>query len=272
MLLPSLPAVLDADTGALSNEKINPSNPFKTPFIQFRNYIIHRLMFNYGLRVGEVLLLTLQSFGVSQVNSNGNIQYLLSVQNLPDGIDDPRNVPMSLKSEYSTRIIELNTDDYIYITFFVERYRTPLFNDLEAKNKRVDSKILFTTSRGKCSPLSYHAISKIYNKIDNAFIKLYPHFRHVMPLLDMPYLTPHVGRHTWASQALEFIYMKLMNDEITLNISYGISGRMTGLLDAAADQLRILGGWSPLSKMPYRYAKRFLAKVANDSNLKRINY
>lgn len=36
---------------------VNPQNPFDSGFQQYRNYLIHRLMFNYGLRVGEVQLL-----------------------------------------------------------------------------------------------------------------------------------------------------------------------------------------------------------------------
>ncbi len=40
-----------------SKHKNNFLNPFPSGFIQFRNYLIMRLMLNYGLRVGELLLL-----------------------------------------------------------------------------------------------------------------------------------------------------------------------------------------------------------------------
>ncbi|EFC4106326.1 integrase [Escherichia coli] len=39
-----------------SKHKNNFLNPFPSGFIQFRNYLIMRLMLNYGLRVGELLL------------------------------------------------------------------------------------------------------------------------------------------------------------------------------------------------------------------------
>lgn len=40
-----------------SKNKHSVLNPFPSGFIQFRNYLIMRLMLNYGLRVGELLLL-----------------------------------------------------------------------------------------------------------------------------------------------------------------------------------------------------------------------
>jgi hypothetical protein len=47
---------------------------------------------------------------------------------------------------------------------------------------------------------------------------------------------------------------------------------MNGLLDAAAEQLRLLGGWSEHSKMPWRYARRFVARMANENNLGRTKH
>ncbi|MBF4339187.1 site-specific integrase, partial [Vibrio anguillarum] len=59
MLLPSTEEFVDPDTGEVYPAVINPQNPFSSQFEQFRNYIIHRLMFQYGLRIGECLLLSL---------------------------------------------------------------------------------------------------------------------------------------------------------------------------------------------------------------------
>ncbi|MBF4323275.1 hypothetical protein EAY22_24110, partial [Vibrio anguillarum] len=52
---------------------------------------------------------------------------------------------------------------------------------------------------------------------------------------------------------------------------YGVRARMKGLLDVAADKLRVLGGWTLTSKMPMRYANRFIEKVANESNTRRTD-
>lgn len=48
-----------------SKHKKNFLNPFPSGFIQFRNYLIMRLMLNYGLRVGELLLLECASVKTS---------------------------------------------------------------------------------------------------------------------------------------------------------------------------------------------------------------
>ncbi len=69
---------------------------------------------------------------------------------------------------------------------------------------------------------------------------------------------------------LEYIYNDLLKEELNLSKDYGITTRMKGLLDAAADQLRVLGGWSEISAMPMRYGKRFIEIVANRSNSNRI--
>lgn len=40
-----------------SAQKVNPLNPFPLGHLQFRNFLIIRLLLNYGLRIGELLLL-----------------------------------------------------------------------------------------------------------------------------------------------------------------------------------------------------------------------
>ncbi|MFP2505029.1 site-specific integrase [Buttiauxella gaviniae] len=267
MLLPSSSAFIDQDSGTEYDSIVNTLNPFNSMFLQYRTFLMHRLLFNYGLRIGEVLLLMTESLGASQPDSNGKVHYLLSVQNIPDGVSDPRKEPIMLKNEHSSRIIELDEDDYHYLIIFVKAIRTQLFSP---HSSQLDYGFLFTTDRGKCQPLTYDAVRKSYKKIDMAFISLYPHYRQGPAYSQLAKLTPHVGRHTWAFVTMTYIYNKLLNDELLLKKTYGVSGRVTGLLDAAAEQLRILGGWSILSKMPYKYARRFVANLANENNLSRI--
>ncbi|MHA2938937.1 site-specific integrase [Vibrio sp. RC27] len=268
MLIPSTPEFTDADTGERFSAVINPQNPFEDGFQQYRNYLIHRLMFNYGLRVGEVLLLMKDTVGASQPDSKGNVRYILVVQNLPDEIVDPRKKAPSIKTEHSHRQIELTEDDFIMLSIYMEQYRDPLFVE-----KGIDDhQILFIKGSGKLSPLSYDAIRTFYKeKIDPTFIALYPYYRTKSnKFIDyLVNITPHVGRHTWAYITLEFIYNSLLRESVMLAQDYGIQARMNGVLEPAVEQLRTLGGWSVTSKVPLRYAKRFLELVSNQSNQKR---
>lgn len=268
MLIPSAPEFIDAETGELFEAVVNPQNPFSDGFEQYRNYLIHRLMFNYGLRVGEVQLLMKDSVGPSLPDSKGNVRFLFTVQNLPDDVDDPRKKRPSVKTEHSYRQIELTEDDYIMMTIYIEQYRDPLF-----ENKGIDDhNILFIKGKGKLSPLSYDAILTFYKKkIDPTFISLYPYYR-TKRNKNIDYLvniTPHVGRHTWAYMTLEFIYNSLLKESVMLAHDYGVRARMNGVLEPAVEQLRTLGGWSITSKVPLMYAKRFLEMVSNQSNQKR---
>ncbi|QRG81463.1 hypothetical protein [Vibrio diabolicus] len=77
MLLPSTEEFVDPDTGEVYPAVINPQNPFSSQFEQFRNYMIHRLMFQYGLRIGEYLLLSLESFGPTLPDHKGERSYIL---------------------------------------------------------------------------------------------------------------------------------------------------------------------------------------------------
>jgi len=53
--------------------RINPLNPFKLHDAQFRNFLIVHLMLNYGLRIGELMLLTVRSIKKSIQNSSYNL-------------------------------------------------------------------------------------------------------------------------------------------------------------------------------------------------------
>ncbi|PSV86559.1 site-specific integrase [Photobacterium leiognathi] len=268
MLIPSTPEFTDVDTGEVYEAVINPQNPFNDGFEQYRNYLIHRLMYTYGLRVAECLLLTKDSIGPTLPDARGDVHYILIVQNLPDDIEDPRKRPPSLKTANSYRHIELDVDDYSLLTIYIESYRDSLFEEKEMD----DHDVLFIKSTGKLTPLTYDAVRTFYkNKIDPSFIVLHPYYRSEKKrnIDSMVMLTPHVGRHTWAYMTLEYIYNDLLKEELRLSKDYGITSRMKGLLDAAADQLRVLGGWSETSTMPIRYARRFIEIVANRSNLGR---
>lgn len=243
MLIPSTPEFSDIETGELFTAVVNPQNPFDSGFQQYRNYLIHRLMFNYGLRVGEVQLLLKDCVGPTLPDSRGNIRFILIVQNLPDDVVDPRKQQPSLKTEHSQRQIELTEDDFIMFTIYMEQYRSPLFEE----KKIDDHEFVFIKGSGRLTPLTYDAIRTFYKeKIDPAFIALFPHYRAKSNKIinNMVNITPHVGRHTWANITLEFIYNSLLSESLILAQDYGIRARMNGVLEPAIEQLRALGGWS----------------------------
>lgn len=268
MLIPSTPEFSDTGTGEWFTAVVNPQNPFEPGFQQYRNYLIHRLMFNYGLRVGEVQLLTKDCVGPSLPDSRGNIRFILVIQNLPDNVDDPRKQQPSIKTEHSLRQIELTEDDFIMFSIYMEQYRDPLFKEKGIK----DHEFVFIKGSGQLTPLTYDAIRTFYKgKIDPAFIALFPHYRskNNKNIDYMVNITPHVGRHTWANITLEFIYNSLLGESVMLAHDYGIRARMNGVLEPAIEQLRALGGWSVTSKVPLRYTRRFVEVVSNQSNYKR---
>lgn len=273
ILLPSSPLIKDelVNESYHTNTIKNELNPFRTLFLQFRTYLIHRLMFNYGLRISEVLLLTTESIFVTKPNSHGEINYILSVNNLPPYIKDPRKEPLTIKNNFSIREILLDEKDYYYIKYYTIELRNPLFNENDTlKFQKKDSRILFVSSRGCCNPITYDTVQKHYEKIESHFSYLYPDNLNQSPHTSRPKITPHVGRHSWVYLTLEYIYKKLLSDELSLHFQYGIESRLNGLLDAASEQLRNLGGWSLNSRMPFKYAKRFISELANENNLRRV--
>ncbi|WP_246851140.1 site-specific integrase [Vibrio crassostreae] len=268
MLIPSTPAFTDVDTNQLVDAVVNPVNPFEEGFQQYRNYLIHRFMYNYGLRVGEVQLLMTDSIAETLPDSRGETQFVMVVQDLPDEVDDPRKHKPSVKTEHSYRRIELTEDDFIMVEIFNNRYRVPLFEEKAIE----DHGILFIKGSGKLTPFSYDGIRTIYKKkIDPSFIHLHPYYRtEAKKKIDyMVKLTPHVGRHTWAYITLEYIYNEILKENLMMASDYGIRARMNGELDAAVEKLRSLGGWSVTSNVPLKYAKRFVEMVSNESNKNR---
>ncbi|WP_240326184.1 site-specific integrase [Vibrio splendidus] len=268
MLIPSTPAFFDEETGEYIQKVLNPQNPFTGAFLQFRNYLMHRLMYNYGIRVGELLLISLDSVGETLPDARGNTRFILIIQNLPDDVVDPRRIPPSIKTVHSYRQIELTDDDFIILTIYMNQYRAPLFE----KKGIDDHRIMFIKDRGNLDPISYDGIRSIYrDNIDPAFIALYPDYRKggKKNIDCMVKLTPHVGRHTWAYITLKFIYNEILEETLTSARDYGIRARMNGELDAAVEKLRSLGGWSVKSKVPLKYASRFIEMVSNESNKRR---
>lgn len=86
-----------------STSKKNPLNPFPAGEIQLRNFLICRLLLNYGLRVSELLLLECHSI---KPNLRGD-QFSLIVTTVDEDIPDPRKRLPSLKNINANRVLTL---------------------------------------------------------------------------------------------------------------------------------------------------------------------
>lgn len=234
-----------------SRNKHNELNIFKSHNIQLRNFLIVHLMLNYGLRVGELLLLTIHSIKKSIQNNH----YSLIIANLDDEYDERARKP-KIKNENSYRVIQLQDRDYKLIQIYINEIR-----------KESPTQILFTALRPPYSALSYASIYKIFDELDLKLRTMAPQYFDSNSYDALEKITPHVCRHTWAYMMLSYSfdkYKKLEQNNINL-----INSTNNALIKAQED-LRAMAGWSPTSMMPLYYGKRFIAERANYTNLNRI--
>src|SRR5690606_10613530 len=88
---------------APSNSRlINPLNLFKLHDAQFRNFLIVHLMLNYGLRVGELMLLTVNSIKKSLQGKT----YSLIIVNTEDEFDNRKRKP-NIKNDHSHKLTKI---------------------------------------------------------------------------------------------------------------------------------------------------------------------
>lgn len=99
-------------------DKVNLHNPFKIKSHQLRNFLIVHLMLNYGLRVGELMLLTRKSIKKS-INSD---IYNLIITNTEDDYDTRSRRP-SIKNEQSYRVIKLDAFDFEILNIYINNIR-----------------------------------------------------------------------------------------------------------------------------------------------------
>lgn len=233
------------------SDKYNTLNPFKSKKVQLRNFLIIHLMLNYGLRIGELMLLTINSIKKSIQNDN----FSLIITNTDDDYDDRAKKP-KIKNEYSYRVIRLQERDYKMLQIYINEIR-----------KEIPSQILFTSLKPPYSALSYASVKKIFDQIDSSLKALLPEYFDNSNYDSIERLTPHVCRHSWAYMTLSFSFEKYKKE----NTAYrDIRQSVNDAMLKAQDDLRIIGGWSPTSTMPMHYGKRFIVERANFMNLARI--
>ncbi|MCT9208361.1 site-specific integrase [Acinetobacter baumannii] len=231
--------------------KYNELNPFRSKSVQLRNFLIIHLMLNYGLRIGELMLLTTNSIKKSIQNHN----FSLIITNTDDEFDDRSKKP-KIKNEYSYRVIKLQERDYRILQIYMNEIRN-----------EIPSQILFTSLKPPYSALSYASVKKIFDQVDLSLKALLPECFDTSAYDSIERLTPHVCRHSWAYMMLSFSFEKYKKE----NVSHSdLKQSVNDALLKAQDDLRALGGWSPTSTMPIYYGKRFIVERANFMNLARI--
>ncbi|HGT5799014.1 TPA: site-specific integrase [Escherichia coli] len=239
-----------------SAQKHNPLNPFPSGHLQFRNFLIIRLLLNYGLRTGELLLLECSSI---KPNLKGD-KFSLIVTTVDEAYEPRKNAP-SLKNAWANRVLELDKQDYIFLSIYIAKLRP--------KTDKHD--FIFTSSQQSAKPLSYTSVHSIFSKIDQVFTNQYPEYKSPLYSDSLQRLTPHTTRHTWAFLTLQKIwhlkYLKSQQNKIHFIAEVP---SLSGIMEEAKDELRLMGGWSPTSQMPDLYAKRFLSEQANAANVQRI--
>ncbi|KHT29589.1 site-specific integrase [Pectobacterium carotovorum] len=238
-----------------SASKKNPLNPFPAGEIQLRNFLICRLLLNYGLRVSELLLLECHSI---KPNLRGD-QFSLIVTTVDKDIPDPRKRLPSLKNIYANRVLALDKLDYHFLSLYIRKIR-----------HRTSHNFMFTSTQRQHPPLSYHTVYDIFSKIDVIFSVQHPEYKSDKCFDAIESISPHITRHTWAYLTLQRIYgEKFQRINVNSRLA-AIDFSNAGLMNEAKDELRLLGGWSHNSHMPDIYAKRFLSQQANTANLHRI--
>lgn len=231
--------------------KYNDLNPFKSKSVQLRNFLIIHLMLNYGLRVGELMLLTTKSIKKSIQNHN----FSLIITNTDDEFDERSKKP-NIKNEYSYRVIKLQERDYKILKIYMDEIR-----------QETPSQILFTSLKPPYSALSYASIRKIFDQLDVSLKFLIPECFDNSNYDSIERLTPHVCRHSWAYMTLNYSFNKYKKENKNF---LDIRTASQEALNKAQEDLRAIGGWSPASSMPVHYGKRFIVERANHSNLSRI--
>ncbi|WCE31118.1 site-specific integrase [Vibrio sp. SCSIO 43137] len=237
---------------APSLKNANSLNPFISTDIQLRNYIVMTLLSRYGLRVGEILLLQKQSFKPFISDPS---KYLMLVRNLKNSTDsvDTRNRKPEIKTVASNREIEISSHHYKVIMGYYNRFRP----------SDTPHEFIVTSHRKPYAPLSYQSALDEFKACVRAFKARFPeHFDPQYAESIVGDISPHWLRHTWAYGVLSEIYEANKN-------KFKADGVISikGVMEDSIDQLRALGGWSFESKMPQKYAKRFIAENANSTLL-----
>jgi len=234
-----------------TNKQHNPDNPFKRVETQFRNYIILRLLINYGLRIGELLLLE-----TSSIKRTSRGTYALVITNT----EEDNRKTLSIKTRDSHRVLDLEAADYKLLSTYITHVRAVNYSGAK----------LFVTVTPPHKPIDYQSINYACGILTSQFKNIHPEYFDGQFLENISSLTPHMFRHTWATYTLAALYRMKRAEILRATKLAGIAFTEKGIMDEAKDELRKLGGWSVDSQVPNLYAARFIQEKANFTNLMRL--
>lgn len=226
---------------------ISPKAPeplFKGKKAQLRNFLIVHLLLNYGLRTGELLLLTLNSIKADSKTLN---TYLL----ITDTHDktDVRTTKPQIKNIQSVRTILLEKSDAQFINMYINNIRS----------QDSENHMLFLSLQAPYSPLSKSGFKKVITVMNEKMKSMYPQYFDTNYIDSIDKISAHTLRHTWAYMMLKHSYE-----------SYLSTHNRAKAMENAVESLRKMAGWSRNSTMPYLYASRFISENANLANIQRI--
>lgn len=221
-----------------------PETLFKSKDAQLRNFLIVHLLLNYGLRTGELLLLTLNSIKTDLKTHN---TYLL-ITDTQDRTDTRMSRPQ-IKNVQSVRTILLDERDARFIGMYI--------NNIRSQDSK--SHMLFLSLQAPYAPLSKSGLKKIIAVINEKMKSKYPKFFDKNYVDSIDKISAHILRHTWAYMMLKHSYESGLS---TYN--------KVKAMESAVESLRKMAGWSLNSTMPYLYASRFISENANLANIQRI--
>lgn len=204
------------------------ANPFRTRNLKIRNFIVISLLYQMGLRRGELLNLSSNCMKAQFDAEADRVVYWLNV--IPSEQVDTRSKKPKLKNANSTRQLPVSKVLYESIDNFVANYRGR-------------SKHGFLIGSQKGHPLSERALNSLFETISIYLSK--DTQKLLQEQCGSPNITPHQLRHTAAV------------DRIRAYRNSGIE------MDNAEALMRVFFGWSAQSNMPRLYAKAFYVEQLN---------
>lgn len=159
----------------------------------------------------------------------------LVIKRRPDDPTDARAIQPAQKT--LSRTISISEQLYTEIEDYITSERRPIIN---GKRSSLKHQFLITSERG--TPLSQSVVNSMFDLIHTNFFERAGVNFH-----------PHLLRNTFCNNYLEWCVEKMGME-----------------LDRSLDELRLICGWGVASKMPLRYAAKWVAQQANEHNQIRI--
>jgi integrase len=230
----ALPAVVVEELYQLF-DPASPDNPFRTPALRWRNFLIFLLLLHLGLRRGEVALLPADAVKDDFNPATGEVRCWLNVDETPyEDEEDPRYDAPGLKTAHSRRQVPVSEQVVKVFDTVVQDHRRGVTH----------SYLMWSQWR---KPLALRSLHRVFETVT---AQLSPLAQKALADQGKDGVSAHDLRHTSAVYRLSR-YVAQGDD-----------------LDTAIEKLRVFFGWSESSPMPRHYARAYfetrLVEVWND--------